>query len=113
MGGELTPWWIGITTGVVTAAAGVIGKVWTELRRELRDTRAELAAANARVVELQQLASKRGDELQREHVRDLRRFAGVSTSLEPPAHGGWPPAIVREQPPRIRKPRKKGPEPPT
>lgn len=78
MAGEaLTPWWVAIGTGVVSTLAGVIGKLWSDQKREVRDLRAELAAANARIVELQK-------ETQHEHVRDLRRFAGISTSLEPP-----------------------------
>jgi hypothetical protein len=73
----MAPWWVAIAIGIVTSLGGVIGKLWSDQKREVRELRDELAAANARIVELQQKTSD-------EHVRDLRRFAGLSTSLEPP-----------------------------
>lgn len=73
----MAPWWVAIAGGIVTTLAGVIGKLWSDQKREVRELRDELAAANARIVELQQTTSS-------EHMRDLRRFAGLSTSLEPP-----------------------------
>lgn len=101
----LTPWWVATAAGVVSALAGVIGKLWADHRRELRELRAELAEANARVVELQEQATERGDEHQREHVRDLRRIAGLSRSIDPPP--AWPPVIIRATPERpARSPRK-------
>lgn len=86
MGAELTPWWVALGTGVVSALAGVIGKLWAAhmaevkaLRAELATARAELDAANKRNVELQQQTSH-------EHVKDLRRIAGLAAS--------WPPAVI-------------------
>lgn len=74
---SLTPWWVAMGAGIVTTLAGVIGKLWADQKREVRELRAELAAANARIVDLQTKNTE-------DHVRDLRRFAGISTSLEPP-----------------------------
>jgi hypothetical protein len=106
----LTPWWIAAATGAFGGVAGVIGKVWAahravvaELRTELATARAELAEANATIVRLQEQATQRGDEHQREHLKDLRRLAGLSNSLEPPRPGEWPPVIIREAPPVPRR----------
>jgi anti-sigma-K factor RskA len=77
---------VAIASSIVVALAGVIGKLWSDQKTELRELRAELASANQRIVELQR-------EEHGEHVRDLRRFAGLSTSMEPPA--AWPPPVVR------------------
>lgn len=75
--GEL-PWWVPMGAAAVAASAAAAGKVWADMRAEIRQLRAELAEANARAA-----ASQR--EEHGEHVRDLRRIAGLSTSLEPPA----------------------------
>lgn len=89
MGAELTPWWVATGSGVVAALAGVIGKLWSDhmagvraLREELAATRAQLAEANARNVELQKSDHE-------EHVRDLRRIAGLAAS--------WPPQVIRRR----------------
>jgi hypothetical protein len=84
---SLAPWWIASATGLVTFLAGVIGKLWTDGKAEVRELRAELAAANARLVELQTRETS-------EHVRDLRRIAGISTSQPAPA---WPPPVIRRK----------------
>lgn len=89
MGTELAPWWVAVASGAVAALAAAVGKVWSDQRAEIRQLRAELAEANARLVELQR--AEHG-----EHVRDLRRFAGISTSIEPPA-AGWPPPVIRKR----------------
>jgi hypothetical protein len=90
MEAALTPWWVASAVGIVTALGGVIGKLWSAQREEVRGLRAELAAANARIVELQTTASARIVEQQKhdheEHVRDLRRMAGIAAS--------WPPPII-------------------
>jgi hypothetical protein len=85
--GELTPWWLATAGGIVTALAGVIGKLWSDQKREVRELRAELAAANARLLELQREGSEH-------YVRDLRRMAGLSTSSPPVV--GWPPPVIRK-----------------
>jgi len=115
MGDALQPWWLAIAGATVTTLVGTIGKLWSELKAEriaraseVAGLRAELQQANDRVVLLTTEANARGDEWQREHVRDLRRFAGISTSLEPP-RGDYPPPVIRAAPlpPRVppRKPR--------
>ena len=112
-GDALGPWWLAIAAGIVTALGGVIGKMWTALAAERREHAGELAAlrhelaeANDRVVELQREANERGDVFQREHVRDLRRIAGLS-SIEPGRPSPWPPVIIRAEPvKRIPPPRK-------
>lgn len=108
-GDALGPGLIGIGTGIVTALCAVIGKLWAALVSERRERAAEvaelrheLAEANARIVELQREANERGDVFQREHVRDLRRIAGLA-SLEPGRPSPWPPVIVdRRDVPIIR-----------
>lgn len=118
--GEMTPWWVGIASGIVCALAAVVGKLWANTREEVSELRTsnaqlrhELSEANATIVRLQQDATERGDEHQREHLRDLRRFAGLSTSMDPPPpSGGWPPAIVRATPPKPRTQPRKRPKPP-
>lgn len=97
------PWVLSIGGGIVSTLLAVIGKLWSERASERREHRDELAAvrheleqANDRVVELQNQAQQRSDEHQAEHRRDLRRLAGLSTSLEPPARAGaWPPVVIR------------------
>ena len=81
---ELTPWWVATGAGVVTALAGVIGKLWSDhmagvrvLREDLATARSQLADANARNAELQKTEHE-------EHVRDLRRIAGLTASFPPP-----------------------------
>lgn len=111
MADALTPWWIAAATGALTGAGGVVAKVWAahrqvvkELRDELAQVRHELSEANATIVRLQQEATHRGDEHQREHLKDLRRLAGLSHSLEPPRSDQWPPAVVIREasPPVVR-----------
>ena len=113
-GDVLGPWWVGIGAGIVSALVGTVGKLWSELatvRRELgaelASARAELAEANERIVQLQGESNDRGDVFQREHVRDLRRIAGLSTSVEPPRPDPWPPVIIRASPARGRPPPRK------
>ena len=114
MADALGPWWVGIGAGVVSSLVATIGKLWAEMAKERREraeemaaVRHELAEANDRVVQLQTEANERGDVFQREHVRDLRRIAGLSNSLEPPRPDAWPPAVVRAAAPRARSaPRK-------
>jgi hypothetical protein len=79
----------------VTGLVGVFGKLWTDKCRELTEARADLAAANQRIVELQRDDQVRAGQLVTEHVRDLRRMAGLSTSLGPPSQSPWPPPVVR------------------
>jgi hypothetical protein len=86
---ELTPWWVATGAGLVTALAGVIGKLWSDhmasvraLREDLASARSQLAEANARNAELQKSEHE-------EHVRDLRRIAGLAAS--------WPPQIIRKR----------------
>lgn len=85
--GELAPWWVAIATGAVAALAAAVGKVWSDQRAEIRQLRDDLAQANARAAELQR--TEHG-----EHVKDLRRMAGLSTSLPPAA---WPPPVIRKR----------------
>lgn len=80
------PWWVASAAAIVGALAAAAGKVWAEQRTEIRQLRSDLAAANERNANLQR-------EEHGEHVRDLRRMAGLSTSLEPPAKG--PPVVPR------------------
>ena len=93
MDAALTPWWVALGVGAVTTLAGVIGKLWTDQRREAtaaaavaadeaRELRAALAAANDRNVLLQQSSTA-------EHVKDLRRIAGLAAS--------WPPPVIRRR----------------
>jgi hypothetical protein len=104
--GTVEPWWLAIASGIVICLVGTIGKLWTDHRTTVRELRAELATANATVVELQRAAELRSDEHQAEHRRDLRRFAGISTSVDPPPiPGGWPP-VIRAAPVRKRGPPK-------
>jgi hypothetical protein len=100
--GDLTPWILSIGGGIVTTLLGVIGKLWSERATERREHRDELATvrheleqANERVVELQTQGQERSDLHQAEHRKDLRRLAGLSTSIEPPARDAWPPVIIR------------------
>jgi hypothetical protein len=103
----LEPWWIGIGVGVVSALAGVIGKLWSEQKSTVTGLRADLAAANAHILELQKEANERSDKHQLEHRRDLRRLAGISTSVDPPPLSPWPPVVIREAPTKPRRaPRK-------
>ena len=113
-GDALGPWWVGIATGIVGALAATIAKLWSELasvRREARDALAqkdhELIEAHDRIVQLQREATERGDVHQREHVRDLRRIAGLSLSVDPPPISPWPPVIVRAPPAPPRRVAKK------
>lgn len=120
--GELQPWWLTIASGVVLALVGAIGKVWAALIAERAGRAADAAAAAAelaeardQIVELQRQASERNDENQREHRRDLRRFAGLPTSIDPPAPPFGveldplrPPVVIRHAPPAPR-PRPKKP----
>lgn len=85
------PWWVASAAAVVGSLGAAAGRVWSEQRSEIKQLRADLAAANARNVELQR-------EEHGEHVRDLRRFAGLSTSLEPPASSA--PVVPRPRPKR-------------
>lgn len=87
--GELAPWWVAVASGAVAALAAAAGKVWSDQRAEIRQLREELAQANARAAEAQR--AEHG-----EHVKDLRRIAGLSTSLQPPA-AGWPPPVIRKR----------------
>jgi hypothetical protein len=107
--GEMAPWWLTIAGAIVTTLTGVIAKLWSDSRQELATLRAdnaqlrhELAEANGAIVRLQVEATERGDQHQREHVRDLRRFAGLSTSMDPPPLSPWPPVVVREAGPKPR-----------
>jgi hypothetical protein len=111
-GGELVPWVLSIGGGIVATLLGVVGKLWAERAAERREHRAELdqlrhelAEANEQIVALQR-------ETQGAHLRDLRRLAGLSTSLEPPARADpWPPVVIREAiergPAPPRKPRQR------
>jgi hypothetical protein len=96
MNAELTPWWVAIATGVVTCLAGVVGKLWSDQRREAataaavaadenRELRAQLVAANARSTEDVQRSTE-------EHVRDLRRIAGLAG-----ATASWPPPVINRR----------------
>jgi TolA-binding protein len=112
--GSLVPWVLSIGGGIVTALSAVVGKLWVSLNEERaaraveRDQlRHELAEANDRIVELQTQSSQRSDEHQREHRRDLRRLAGLSTSVEPPAPNVWPPVVIRGEYARALPPAKK------
>lgn len=112
--GALTPWLLSIGGGIVAALVGVIGKLWAERAAERREHREEVAQlrheldeAHDRIRELQNEAQKRSDEHQAEHRRDLRRLAGLSTSVEPPPRDAWPPVIVRAAPARALPPAKK------
>jgi hypothetical protein len=106
MADAMGPWWIGIGTGIVSALIGTIGKLWSELASVRRESKAEIEAArfelseaNERILHLQDESNLRGDGFQREHVRDLRRLAGLSTSVEPTRPSPWPPVIVRASKP--------------
>lgn len=112
--GSLVPWLLSIGGGIVATLVGVVGKLWAERATERREHRAEVAQlrqelddANAQVVELQKAAQQRSDEYQAEHRRDLRRLAGLSTSLEPPPRDVWPPTIIRSTPERALPPARK------
>jgi hypothetical protein len=115
VGGGLLPWVLSIGGGIVATLLATIGKLWTERATERREHRDELAQlrheleeANERIVQLQNEAQQRSDEHQAEHRRDLRRLAGLSTSLEPPApRGPYPPVIIRETVARPLPPAKK------
>lgn len=114
-GGGLTPWLLSIGGGIVTTLLAVAGKLWAKLDSErtahaaqLERLQHELAEANEKIVSLQNEAQQRSDEHQAEHRRDLRRLAGLSTSLEPPRPAGpWPPVVIREAPVRPQLPPKK------
>lgn len=116
-GDALGPWWVGIGAGIVTTLLGTIGKLWAELASVRRDARAqleqrdtELAEANQLIVQLQREATERGDAHQREHVRDLRRMVGLSTSVDPPPmNAAYPPVVVRTAPVQTRRTPKKKP----
>lgn len=82
------PWWVALVAGAGGAVAAAAGKVWSDQRAEIRQLREDLKAANARA-----------SELPTEHVRDLRRMAGLSNSMDPPATGRARPPPV---PPRKR-----------
>ncbi len=97
--GSLDPWLLSIGGGIVTTLLAVIGKLWTERateRREHRDEvaqlRAELATANERILELSREAQERTDGHTRDHLRDLRRLAGL-----PSSSGPWPAVISPAQ----------------
>lgn len=112
--GELLPWVLSIGGGIVATLIGVVGKLWAERAADRRDHRTEvdqlrheLAEANETIVQLQREAQQRTDGISREHLRDLRRLAGLSTSLEPPARDPWPPVIIREEVARPLPPAKK------
>jgi hypothetical protein len=118
--GDLTPWWVAIASGIVASLAGVVGKLWANTREEVASLRAhnaqlrhDINEANATILRLQEEATERGDGHQREHLRDLRRFAGLSTSIDPPQIVAWPPAIVRPTPLKIRGQAKKKPKTPS
>ena len=105
------PWVLSIGGGIVTTLLGVIGKLWTERAAERREHReeverlhAQLAELNGRVLELQREAQDRTEGHTREHLRDLRRLAGLSSGTS----GPWPAVITPEQArglPPARKPR--------
>lgn len=86
MDGE--PWWLAVACGAAAAVAAAAGKVWADQRAEIRQLREDLKQAN-----------ERASELPAEHVRDLRRIAGLSTSIDPPAASRPRPPPV---PPRKR-----------
>ena len=87
--GEHAPWWVALAVSAGAGLAAAVGKVWADQRAEIRQLREDLKAAN-----------ERASELPTEHVRDLRRIAGLSTSLEPP------PAGPRPRPPPVKRPRR-------
>lgn len=103
------PWWLGIGAAIVTSLVAVIGKLWATIGSERANSATQLAQkdwelqqANDRIVELQQ----RGKD---EHVRDLRRMAGLSHSIDPPRPDPWPPVVIRAAPTRPGPPpRKRG-----
>jgi hypothetical protein len=110
----MTPWWLAIAVSIVTALGGVIGKLWasaraegTRLRADNEQLRHDLNEANATAVRPPQGPPERGDAHQREHVRDLRRIAGLSTSMDPPPLNALAPIIVRETAPGKRAPQRK------
>lgn len=70
--------WIALAVAGVGGIAAAAGKVWADQRSEIRQLREELAEANVR-------ASVVVREEHGEHVRDLRRIAGLSTSIPTPA----------------------------
>lgn len=120
-GGELTPWLLSIGGGVVTTLLAVVGKLWSKLEAErathaaeLASVRGELAEANDLVVKLQREGQDRSEGHTREHLRDLRRLAGLSSGTS----GPWPAVItpaqqrevvireaIEREPPPPRKPR--------
>lgn len=91
MGGGEAPWWVAIAVAAAAGIAGAAGKIWLDLRAEIRQLRTDLEDANQRAAELQERATGA-------HVRDLRRLTGLSTSVEPPPS---------EEPPRPRPPPRK------
>ena len=87
---------VAVATAIVGALCGVIAKLY-------RDRGAERARAD----ELK-------EQLHREHKRDLKRIAGLPTSLDPPAPSaerieirGLPSPLVRDESPKPPRPRKK------
>jgi hypothetical protein len=98
MGQGVEPWWLAIASGIVLALAGAIGRLWTENRT----LRSELADAHAHNADLQAAAF-------REHRRDLRVIAGLPMSGAPP-DPLRPPIVIREAPPKPRRPAKKASE---
>lgn len=79
---------VAIAGSIILAEAAAIGVLWRSLLKE-REHSSSLQA-----------------ELNKDHKRDLRRFAGLPTSLDPPA----PAPVVRDtapKPPRPRNPPRK------
>ena len=113
--GSLTPWVLSIGGGIVATLLATIGKLWTERakeraehRTEVEQLRAELHTVNAQVVELQREAQERSDDHTREHLRDLRRLAGLSSGTS----GPWPAVISPAQRELIRGAPERLPPPP-
>lgn len=90
------PWWVAIAVTAGAGLAAAAGKVWLDLRGEIRQLRADLENANKRATEVQR--TEHG-----EHVRDLRRIAGLSTS-DPPPRDTPPRDTERAIPPTRRRP---------
>lgn len=79
---------IGVASTIIAAEAAAIGVLWRALIKE-REHSGTLQA-----------------QLNQDHKRDLRRVAGLSTSLDPPP----PPLVIRDttpKPPRPAKPPRK------
>lgn len=99
---DVAPWFLTIAGGAATLLCGAIGKLWTDnraLRRELADAHETNAHLQAEAFSA--------------HRRDLRMFAGLPTSIDPPPDPGElrdplrPPIVIRQAQQTRRTQRKK------